>query len=63
MKIIIDIREPYEYKMSHIEGAVNIPKDLLELVPEKYLNKNNYYVLYCDKGVFSSKLSNEFMCV
>lgn len=59
MKIIIDIREPYEYRISHIEGAVNIPKDLLELVPEKYLNKNNYYVLYCDKGIFSLKLSNE----
>ena len=59
MKIIVDIRESFEYKMSHIEGAVNIPKDLLELVPEKYLNKNNYYVLYCDKGIFSSKLSNE----
>ena len=30
MKIIIDIREPYEYRISHIDGAVNIPKDLLE---------------------------------
>ena len=45
--------------MGHIDGAINITKDLLELVPEKYLNKNNYYVLYCDKGIFSLKLSNE----
>ena len=59
MKILIDIREPYEYRMGHIEGAINITKDLLELVPEKYLNKNNYYILYCDKGIFSLNLSNE----
>ena len=59
MKIIIDIREPYEYKRGHVEGAVNITKDLLELVPDKYLNKNNYYILYCDKGIYSLQLSNK----
>ena len=59
MRILIDIREPYEYRMGHIEGAINVTKDLLELVPEKYLNKNNYYILYCDKGIFSLNLSNE----
>ena len=35
--ILIDIRESYEYKMGHIENAINIPNDLLELVPEKYI--------------------------
>ena len=59
MKIIIDIRESYEYRQGHIDGAINITKDLLELVPEKYLNKNNYYILYCDKGVYSKELSNK----
>ena len=59
MKIIIDIREPYEYKRGHIDGAINITKDLLELVPEKYLNKKNLYILYCDKGVYSLELSNK----
>ena len=59
MKIIIDIREPYEYRVGHIDGAINITKDLLELVPEKYLNKNNLYILYCDKGVYSLELSNK----
>ncbi len=58
-KIIIDIRESYEYKMGHIENAINIPKDLLELVPEKYLDKKNYYILYCDLGIASLNLSNE----
>jgi len=58
-KIIIDIRESYEYKMGHLPNAINIPKDILELVPENYLNKNNYYVIYCDKGIASAKLSKE----
>lgn len=58
-KIIIDIRENYEYKMGHIPNSINIPKDLLELAPEKYLNKNDFYIIYCDLGIASSKLSNE----
>lgn len=58
-RIIIDIREPYEYRIGHIEGAINITKDLLELVPEKYLNMYDYYILYCDMGIYSLKLSKE----
>lgn len=58
-KVIVDIREPYEYRIGHIPNSINIPKDLLELVPEKYLDKNNYYILYCDLGLASLKLSNE----
>ena len=42
-RIIIDIREAYEYRMGHIDNAINITKDLLELVPEKYLSKENVY--------------------
>ena len=59
MKIIIDIREQHEYRMGHIDGAINITKDLLELVPEKYLDKSNLYILYCDKGIHSQELSNK----
>ena len=33
--IMIDIREAHEYKMGHITNSINIPKDLLELVPDK----------------------------
>jgi len=55
--ILIDIRESYEYKMGHIENAINIPNDLLELVPEKYLKKNKVYYLYCDLGIRSEQLS------
>ena len=54
---LIDIRENYEYKMNHIDNAINIPIDTLELVPEKYLKKNKKYYLYCDLGVKSRELS------
>ena len=58
-KIIIDIREPYEYRIGHLPNSINIPKELLELVPEKYLNKSDNYIIYCDLGIASLKLSNE----
>jgi len=58
MRILIDIREAHEYKMGHIPNSINVCKDLLELVPEKYLNKKDTYILYCDSGPNSLKLSN-----
>ena len=57
--IIIDIRESYQYKLGHIPNAINIPFDILELAPERYLNKTNTYYLYCDKGIKSLEISNE----
>ena len=56
---LIDIRENYEYKKGHIPNSINICKDLLELVPETYLNKIDSYILYCDYGITSSELSNK----
>ena len=57
MKNLIDIREKYEYRIGHIPNSINISKDLLELNPEKYINKNEKYILYCNKGIISSELS------
>ena len=59
MNILIDIREQHEYRMGHIPNSINVSKDLLELVPEQYLNKNKKYILYCDTGPISINLSNE----
>lgn len=56
-KIIIDIRDSFEYKRKHIDNSINIPFDLLELCPERYLSKNNIYYLYCDKGIKSKEIS------
>ena len=50
--IIIDVREPYEYAMGHVSGALNLPPaalmagaKALESVP-----KDIQLVLYCRTG-------------
>ncbi|MBP9761971.1 rhodanese-like domain-containing protein [Candidatus Saccharibacteria bacterium] len=51
-KIIIDVREPFEYSMGHVEGAVNIPPSrLLDNPPElEDLPKETEIVVYCISG-------------
>ena len=48
--IIIDIRSNYKYNIEHIPNSINI--DSIELVsnPNKYLNKNQKYYIYCQTG-------------
>ena len=50
--IIIDVREPQEYSMGHIEGAINIPSEsLMNNAPElDDLPKNTPLVVYCKTG-------------
>lgn len=59
-KIIIDVREPYEFATGHVEGALNIPPDellsgakALESVP-----KDTELVLYCRSGARSNSAMN-----
>lgn len=54
--IIIDIRDSQKYNDNHINGAKNIVYEQLMLYPNKYLDKNNIYYLYCQKGVKSKRL-------
>jgi rhodanese-related sulfurtransferase len=49
--LFLDCREPKEYKMGHIPGAVNIPRGLLEFkIPKKVPDKSVNIVMYCKKG-------------
>jgi rhodanese-related sulfurtransferase len=49
--IFLDCREPKEFKMGHIPGAVNIPRGLMEFkVDKKIPDKNEKIVLYCKVG-------------
>ena len=48
--IIIDIRHNTEYEMGTIPTSINIPSIKLETSPEKYLNKNTTYYIFCNNG-------------
>lgn len=58
MKNIIDIRDINSYNKSHIEGAIHIDQYDLIFNPNKYLNKNDIYYIYCNSGVSSKVVVN-----
>lgn len=55
-RIIIDVREPYEYAMGHVEGAINLPPaQLMAGAPQlAEVPKDTELVLYCRSGARSS---------
>jgi rhodanese-related sulfurtransferase len=49
--LFLDCREPSEFKMGHVPGAVNIPRGLLEFKVDKQVpDKNAPLVVYCKVG-------------
>lgn len=57
--LIVDIREPYEYKIMHIQDSLNVPRGILETaceydyeetVPELVEARNKEVVLVCRSG-------------
>jgi rhodanese-related sulfurtransferase len=49
--LFLDCREPKEYKMGHVPGAMNIPRGLLEFkIANKVPDKETKIVMYCKKG-------------
>lgn len=53
--IIIDIRSKYKYSLGHIPNAKNVLIDDLLDEPEKYLNYDDTYYLYCEYGAISNR--------
>ncbi len=50
--LILDVRNPGEYKSGHIPGAINIPHDRLDSrLVEIVSHSNRDVVLYCGSGV------------
>ena len=43
---LIDVRDPYSYKMGHIQGAENIPLEKLENVVKSNYNPEKKLVIY-----------------
>ncbi len=56
---IIDIRNNFSYMKGHIPGAINITYQELLFNPERYLNRNKVYYIYCDSGSRSKVIVNE----
>ncbi len=50
---LIDIREEYEYKSGSIKTSKNIPMNKLLNNPEKYMQMDKKYYLYCLSGARS----------
>jgi rhodanese-related sulfurtransferase len=49
--VILDVREPKEFKQGHLPGAINIPRGLLEFkVLDKIPDQNSNIVVYCKVG-------------
>ena len=53
---IIDIRTSYSYDKGNIPGAININERDLITNPERYLEKQTNYYLYCKEGLRSNKI-------
>ncbi len=56
--LVVDVREPWEYAMGHVEGAVNIPLDQLvhpgvEIPGAEEATEERPLVLYCKIGARS----------
>lgn len=55
-RVLIDVRDKYEYILGNINRSINIPYNYLALMPENYLNLTSTYYIYCDTGSKSRKL-------
>ena len=50
--LIIDLRDPFEYELGHIPGAVNIPYEELDLQANRFRH-GQLLIFYCDRGNIS----------
>lgn len=50
--VLIDVRQPYEYKAKHLPGAINIPISHLKK-KNKLIPENKEIILYCQTGIRS----------
>ena len=52
--IILDVREPFEYKDWHIPGAVNVPVSSVMRNPELEIPKESEIIAVCSHGIRSA---------
>jgi len=52
--LLIDVRTPGEYAAGHLETAIHLPVDQIEVtLPKRVPNKNSVVLLYCQSGMRS----------
>ena len=55
--VIIDVRSSDEYAQGHIPGALNVPADNIEAMPDVIPNRETPIFTYCLRGSRSSRAS------
>ena len=53
---LIDVEDHNYYLKHHVNGAINIEKDILLYNRERLLNKDETYYIYCSKGNKSKRV-------
>lgn len=54
---VLDVRNPNEFAMAHIEGAILLPVTQIEKAPELIPDKSQTLLVHCKSGVRSAKAS------
>lgn len=51
-RVIVDVREPLEYKLGHVKGALNVPLSKLSNNPGMLsdIPKDSEIIMYCNSG-------------
>jgi rhodanese-related sulfurtransferase len=50
----LDVREPQEYNLGHVPGAVHVPRGMLEVKVEALIAHDAKVVVYCAAGARSA---------
>jgi rhodanese-related sulfurtransferase len=48
--LLLDVREPNEWNLGHLPGAMHVPRGLLETRIERVLPRDRHIVVYCAVG-------------
>ena len=48
--VFLDVREPNEWNLGHVPGAVHIPRGTLETTVEQRIPRDKRVVIYCAGG-------------
>src|SRR5574340_1071413 len=56
--VLLDVREPLEWHMAHIDGTVNIPMGEIPMRANLELNPDAHIVVVCHHGVRSLNVTN-----